>query len=556
MLSPFHQRLIDHLATLGIDKAVLAETIDDAVMTHTPWTARLIGARLLDAKTLAMAIGQLLSMAVYDVDKLPHAPLTDIIDDKLMARYRVLPLAKDGTMLQLGMSDPTDTDAINAIRFHTHLHITAVLVEEDKLSRWLDKLAIGADASFGELGIDEHSTDGIDSTDDGVLDEPMVRFVNKLLIDAVRLGASDIHFEPYEHSYRIRYRIDGVMSLANTPPKSHANKIATRLKVMAKLDIAERRKPQDGRIKFRLSDHQSVDFRVSTLPTLFGEKIVLRMLDSAQTLIGLDALGMTDKQKQHFVDALAKPQGMILITGPTGSGKTISLYTALGLLNRGDNNILTAEDPVEINLDGINQVNINPKAGFDFADVLAAFLRQDPDVIMIGEIRDSATAEIAVKSAQTGHLVLSTLHTNSSSATITRLHSMGVPSFHLASGISLIIAQRLARRLCDDCKRPITMPTSALIEAGFGDSDIANTTVLYEPVGCHRCRDGYRGRVGIFEMMPISPTIRKLILEQADSSAIDDANAQAGNPSLRQAGIAKVIAGLTDLSEMHRVTSQ
>ncbi|USZ15662.1 type IV-A pilus assembly ATPase PilB [Moraxella sp. FZFQ2102] len=549
MLTAFHHRLIAQLSQLGCDADALTTAMTDAYANSTPWTDAVINAQLVSPKPLGDTMAILLNMPLVDLDRHDTRDAGTLIDPRLIARHRVLPLSKDNSTLTLAMSDPTDRDAIQSIRFHTHLNVTPVLVEADKLSRHLDKLSLGA-----PVVLDEHLDDE-DIEDDPIVDAPTVQFVQKILADAVQLGASDIHFEPYENSFRVRYRIDGVMSSVNTPPKSQAGKITTRLKVMAHLDIAERRKPQDGRIKFRLSEHKSVDFRVSTLPTLFGEKVVLRILDSAQTLIGMDALGLNATQKQQFTDALHKPQGMILITGPTGSGKTISLYTALGLLNRGDNNILTAEDPVEINLDGINQTNINPKIGLDFADLLRAFLRQDPDVIMVGEIRDTETAEIAIKAAQTGHLVLSTLHTNSAAATLTRLGSMGVPSFQLASGVNLIIAQRLARRLCDDCKRAVVLPPQVLREAGFGDDDISRTHQLYEPVGCHRCRDGYRGRVGIFELLPITPNIRKLIFDRADSDVIDHANRQAGNISLRQSGIAAVMAGITSLTEMHRVTS-
>lgn len=531
----------------------IIQAADDAKASGTTLAHHLVRKGLVDAQTLAAIQSHAQNTPIED-PLMVGASFVDIgCDEALFIKHRVLPMRADASTVHLAMSDLYDTDALSSIRFHAQRRIVPVLVEDDKLSAVLDSLYLGADMHFDEAAEEPES---LLETTTQIEDAPMVRFVQKLLIDAIRLKASDIHFEPYEHHYRIRFRIDGLMQIMQTPPKALAHKVASYLKVMAHLDIAERRRAQDGRIKFSTSEGRAVDFRVSTLPTLYGEKVVLRLLDSMQTLIGLDALGMTYVQKQQFLDALSRPQGMILVTGPTGSGKTVTLYTALSLLNQPEVNILSCEDPVEINVEGINQVNINPKVQLDFADALRAFLRQDPDVIMVGEIRDTDTAKIATAAAQTGHLVLSTVHTNSASETITRLHSMGVPSFHLSGSLTLIIAQRLARRLCDDCKRPVKMPADALLEAGFERADIKDDMVLFEATGCPKCKNGHRGRVGIFECLPITPDMAALILSGATASDIDLKNRALGNDSLRQAGIKKVLCGEISLSEMHRVTSQ
>lgn len=536
---------------MDLDAAIQAT--HDAKICGTTLVHYLVREALLDAQTLASIQSHAQNLPIEDLLAV-NAQFVDIgCDEALLFKHRTLPIKADTGTVYLAMSDLYDTDAISTIRFHARRRIVPVLVEDDKLTAVLNSLYVGTKINFDETADEPES---IPETSTQVEDAPMVRFVQKLLTDAVRLKASDIHFEPYEHHYRIRFRIDGMMQVMQTPPKALATKVASYLKVMAHLDIAERRRAQDGRIKFPTGEGRAVDFRVSTLPTLYGEKIVLRLLDSMNVLIGLDALGMSHQQKQQFLDALSRPQGMILVTGPTGSGKTVTMYTALNLLNQPQVNILSCEDPVEINVEGINQVNINPKVQLDFADALRAFLRQDPDVIMVGEIRDTDTAKIATAAAQTGHLVLSTLHTNSSSETITRLHSMGVPSFHLSGSLTLIIAQRLARRLCDDCKRPIMVPTDALIEAGFEPADITDGMVLYEAVGCHKCKNGHLGRIGIFECLPITAEMSTLILTGASSAEIDIKNRTLGNDSLRQAGIKKVIAGEISLNEMHRVTSQ
>lgn len=526
----------------------LSKAATDAKNLQRSFVQHLVASGLIDAAKLLYIQSLSYNLPIYKLpDQLSQVVETGC-DPALFLKYRILPLNCDKHTLTLAMSDVTDKDAIAAMRFHARRQIRPVLVEEDRLSALLDKLYLDTD-TFEDT---QKTRSNSQATTD---DAPTVSFVNKLFTDAIRLKVSDIHFEPYDTSYRIRFRIDGVMQVMHNPPKSMAAQIASYIKVMANLDIAERRRAQDGRLKFTTQDGRSVDFRVSTLPTLHGEKVVLRLLDSTQALIGLDELGMDDAQKQLFIHALSRPQGMILVTGPTGSGKTVSLYTALMRLNQSEINILSCEDPVEINLAGINQVNINPKVQLDFADALRAFLRQDPDVIMVGEIRDTDTAQIATTAAQTGHLVLSTLHTNSASDTITRMHSMGVPSFHLASSLSLIIAQRLARRLCDACKKPITIPYEALRLAGFSDQDIAKQPTLYAPVGCHKCNNGHKGRIGIFEVLPITPPMAELILTQASAAKIDALARTQGHDNLRQAGIKKVLTGQISLTEMHRVTS-
>jgi type IV pilus assembly protein PilB len=389
--------------------------------------------------------------------------------------------------------------------------------------------------------------------DEGAADNAVVRFVKKVLLNAIRRGASDIHFEPYEKVYRIRYREDGILYEGETPPLGFAERIAARVKVLAKLDIAERRVPQDGRIKIKLSKNRAIDFRVSTCPTLFGEKVTLRVLDPASARLGIDVLGYEPEQKQLFLDAIHRPQGMVLVTGPTGSGKTVSLYTALNILNTPERNISTAEDPAEINMPGINQVNVNPKVGLTFAAALKAFLRQDPDIIMVGEVRDLETAEIAVKAAQTGHLVLSTVHTNDAPQTINRLVNMGVAPYNIASSLKLVIAQRLGRRLCSQCKQPVDMPKDALLEAGFTETDLEAELTIYRAVGCSQCTDGYKGRVGIYQVMPITPAIEQLILEGANAPAIGRQAREDGVADLQQSGLLKVKAGATSLEEVHRV---
>ncbi|MGO1251285.1 type IV-A pilus assembly ATPase PilB, partial [Psychrobacter sp.] len=411
------------------------------------------------------------------------------------------------------------------------------------------------------VDFEEHNEEEIEKgatkLNDSVEEAPVVKFINKMLVDAIRMGASDLHFEPYEKTFRVRFRVDGVMQKMANPPVQLASKIAARLKVMSQMDISERRIPQDGRIKLKLSKSKAIDFRVNSLPTLFGEKIVLRILDPSSAMLGIDALGYEPDQKKWFLETLHKPQGMVLITGPTGSGKTVSLYTGINILNTGATNISTAEDPVEINLEGINQVNVNPKVGLTFATALKSFLRQDPDIVMVGEIRDIETAEIAVKAAQTGHLVLSTLHTNSAPETLTRLRNMGVASFNIATSVNLVIAQRLARRLCQNCKKPVDIPRPSLLELGFTDADLDDPeNTIYEPVGCNECREGYKGRVGIYEVMKVTPEISHIIMEDGNALDIKEAALKSGFRDLRHSGILKALQGVTSIQEMLRVTSE
>ncbi|TKJ88074.1 MULTISPECIES: type IV-A pilus assembly ATPase PilB [Pseudomonas] len=485
-----------------------------------------------------------------------------LVSEKLVRQHHALPLWRRGNKLFVGISDPSNHQAINDIQFSTGLSTEAILVEDDKLSdaieKFFDTNASGLEdmADVDLDGLDVESID--DSKQDAIAgldadDAPVVRFVHKMLLDAIKSGSSDLHFEPYEKNYRVRVRTDGILREVAKPPIQLAGRIAARLKVMASLDISERRKPQDGRIKMRLSKSKSIDFRVNTLPTLWGEKVVIRILDPSSAQIGIDALGYEPAQKELYMAALKQPQGMILVTGPTGSGKTVSLYTGLNILNTVDINISTAEDPVEINMEGINQVNVNPKQGLDFAQALRSFLRQDPDVIMVGEIRDLETAEIAIKAAQTGHLVLSTLHTNSAAETLTRLHNMGIPGFNIATSVSLIIAQRLARKLCSHCKKPIEIPRETLIKEGFPEERIGHFTI-YEPVGCDHCNGGYKGRVGIYEVVKNTPELQRLIMAEGNSLEIDIQMRRDGFDDLRTSGLHKAMQGITSLEEINRVT--
>ncbi len=486
------------------------------------------------------------------------------IDEKLFSKYCLLPIFKRNHLLYVATSNPTNIEAMDAIRFNSKMNVEAIVVEHDKLVKLIEQNFASESAfEFEDDDFDLNFEDGNSEPEQAAEDEPqgdespIVKYINKLLIDAIRMGASDLHFEPYEKTYRVRYRVDGVLRQIATPPLQLANRLASRLKVMSQMDISEKRVPQDGRIKLKLSKNKSIDFRVNSLPTLFGEKIVLRILDPSSAMLGIDALGYEPEQKELFMEALEKPQGMLLITGPTGSGKTVSLYTGLNILNREDTNISTAEDPVEINLEGINQVNVNNKVGLTFAAALKSFLRQDPDIVMVGEIRDLETAEIAIKAAQTGHMVLSTLHTNSAPETLTRLRNMGVPSFNIATSVNLVIAQRLARRLCPHCKAPSDIPKQSLLEMGFTEADLSNPEFqVYQPVGCSECREGYKGRVGVYEVMKVTPEISRIIMEDGNAIQIADASAKSGFNNLRRSGLLKVIQGVTSLQEVNRVTSE
>lgn len=512
------------------------------------------------AETISVEFGEpLFDISAYD----PAQILRDAIDEKLITKHRILPIFKNTSILYVATSNPTNIEAIDAVRFSTKLNIETIIVEHNKLEKLIEQnfteeSTFEFDEDF-DLDVDVESADPNKEEDDSNKGEeaPIVKYINKLLIDAIRMGASDLHFEPYEKIYRVRYRVDGVLRQIATPPLQLATRLSSRLKVMSQMDISEKRVPQDGRIKLKLSKNKAIDFRVNSLPTLFGEKLVLRILDPSSAMLGIDALGYEPEQKELFMQALDKPQGMLLITGPTGSGKTVSLYTGLNILNREDTNISTAEDPVEINLQGINQVNVNNKVGLTFSAALKSFLRQDPDIVMVGEIRDLETAEIAIKAAQTGHMVMSTLHTNSAPETLTRLRNMGVPSFNIATSVNLVIAQRLARRLCSQCKKPADIPKQSLLEMGFTETDLQQPEFqIYEPVGCNECREGYKGRVGIYEVMKVTPEISRIIMEDGNALEIADASARAGFNNLRRSGLIKVMQGVTSLQEVNRVTSE
>ncbi len=503
----------------------------------------------------------LLDLDAFELGEIPHKYLST----PLIEKHHALPIYTQGNTLYIALSDPTNITALEDFGFTFNLHTEALLVDDRKLHRAIQRLTEPTADEFSKSIADDNISDiEINDIDDARLQEtvdtnseddaPIVKYINKVLLDAVRKGASDLHFEPYEKKYRIRFRIDGILYEIATPPVNLANRFSARLKVMARLDIAERRLPQDGRIKLRLAKNKSVDLRVSTLPTMWGEKVVLRILDSSAANLNIEKLGFDDRQKQLYLDTLARPQGMILVTGPTGSGKTVSLYTGLNILNTSELNISTAEDPVEINLPGINQVQINPKSGLTFASALRSFLRQDPDVVMVGEIRDLETAEIAIKAAQTGHLVLSTLHTNSAAETLTRLLNMGVPAFNVASSVTLIMAQRLARRLCPHCKKPHHIPDSELLHMGYTQGEVAAGITLYQPVGCAECSNGYKGRVGIYEMLPMSENIANLIMEGGNSLQIADMAISEGMMTLYRSGLEKAKLGVTSLAEVNRVT--
>jgi len=497
----------------------------------------------------------LLDSEALELDNIPEK----FINQKLIEKHHALPVYVQQKTLYIAMSDPTNVSALEDFGFSFGMHTEALLVEESKLNAAIDALLDDGTSSLDDMGsiddieIDESESrlDQAQAVDD---DAPIVKYINGILGDAVKKGASDLHFEPYEKKYRIRFRVDGILHEVASPPVNLANRFSARLKVMSKLDIAERRLPQDGRIKLKISNKRNIDLRVSTLPTMWGEKIVMRILDSSAASLDIDKLGYTDEQKAKYMNALSKPQGMILITGPTGSGKTVSLYTGLNILNTVERNISTAEDPVEINLAGINQVQINNKAGLTFASALRSFLRQDPDIVMVGEIRDLETAEIGIKAAQTGHLVLSTLHTNSAAETLTRLLNMGVPAFNIASSVSLIIAQRLARRLCETCKAPLEISDTELINVGFKAEHLAEKQHLCKPVGCNKCTDGYKGRVGIYEVMEMSDQLGRIILSDGNAMQIADAAVNEGMHTLRQSAIKQALNGVTSLNEVTRVT--
>ncbi len=555
-------RILVHAGLLDARSAdALAQA---AAAQRQPFLGAAVAAGAVQAADAAHALSAALALPLLDLDAVDAARLpADVVDARLAAQHRFVVLSRRGQRVLLGSADPTDKEAAEQFKFVTQLAPEWVVVEQDKLARFLEGRAVSANAALESLAGGDFDFDIRDdsapeaATGEAaaeVEDTPVVRFLQKMLVDAINLRASDLHFEPYEHHYRVRFRIDGELREIAQPPLAVKDKLASRIKVISRLDIAEKRVPQDGKMKLSFGA-KAIDFRVSTLPTLFGEKIVIRILDSSTTRLGIDALGYEPDERQRLLQTIRRPYGMILVTGPTGSGKTVSLYTCLNLLNQPGVNIATVEDPAEINLPGINQVNVNEKAGLTFATALRAFLRQDPDIIMVGEIRDLDTADIAIKAAQTGHLVMSTLHTNDAPTTLTRLLNMGVAPFNIAASVLLITAQRLARRLCEACKVPADHPAQALLEAGFTAEDLEGGWRPYRSVGCKACNLGYRGRVGLYQVMPVSDAIQRIILAQGSALDIAEQAQRDGVRDLRQAGLVKVRAGITSLEEVLTVTN-
>ena len=560
-LSGLARRLVDK-GLLTPEQAQQAQ--ETANTEHRSLIDQLVNHDGIDATQVAEHAATEFGMPMFDPGTLDpdQMPVKDI-SEKLLRKHHALPVFKRGRRLYLGIASPTNLSALDEIKFNTGLNTEGVIVPADQIDPLLDEALQSAETS----GMDDLLDDDLDNLDLQTVDEdegpdisesdiddaPVVRFVNKVLLDAINKKASDIHFEPYEKNFRVRFRVDGILKEMSAPPRGLAERIIARLKVMSRMDISERRIPQDGRIKLALSRNRAIDFRVNTLPTLFGEKVVLRILDPSAAKIGIEKLGFTEEQENNYLEALKQPHGMVLVTGPTGSGKTVTLYTGLNILNQPGVNISTAEDPAEIYVQGINQVNINPKVGLTFANALRSFLRQDPDIIMVGEIRDLETAEIAVKAAQTGHLVLSTLHTNDAPQTLTRLANMGVAPFNIASSVSLIIAQRLGRRLCDNCKQEDDLPEETLLQQGFSKDELKELQV-YKPVGCKICEDGYKGRVGIFQVMPVSEEMGRIIMEGGNSRDLDAQAREEGVKNLREAGLDKVRQGVLGLEELNRVT--
>ena len=526
----------------------------------------LIGHKLASGRDVASAASAGFGVPLLDLEAFdPDPEITKKVADNLIKKNHAIPLFKRDNRLFIGVSDPTNLQGLDEIKFHTGLNTEAVLVEDDKLTQAIERALEASDNKLTELrGDDLGNLDDLEVSDErpderedsDIDDAPVVRFVNKVLLDAIRKGASDLHFEPYEKIYRVRLRIDGDLGELAKPPVALANKIATRIKVMSRLNVAERRVPQDGRIKLRLSKSKAIDFRVSTCPTLYGEKVVMRLLDSDAARLNIDALGYEDFQKKLFLKNLSKPYGMFLVTGPTGSGKTVSLYTGINMLNTGDVNISTVEDPVEINIPGVNQVQVDERSGMTFPKALKAFLRQDPDIILVGEIRDIETGSIAVKAAQTGHMVMSTLHTNDAPQTITRMFDMGIPAFAIATTINIIIAQRLARRLCVHCRVAVDIPKDSLLAEGFTETDVARGFKVYRAVGCEQCNGGYKGRTGIYQVMPVSDAMKRLIMEGANAIALADQSRKEGIPDIRRSGLRKVQDGVTSLEEINTVTME
>jgi type IV pilus assembly protein PilB len=537
-----------------------------ALSSKNSFIAELVGSGAVSSSDLAHTLSAAYAAPLLDLNAIdPQRLPKDLLDSKICADFRVLVLSKRSNRLLVATADPSDQGAAEQIKFATQMGVDWVIAEFDKLSKLVDAQSTTASEAMediigGDFEFDADSAEAVIENDKNnaseVEDAPVVRFLHKMLMDAFSMRASDLHFEPYEHTYRVRFRIDGELREIASPPIAIKDKLASRIKVISRMDISEKRVPQDGRMKLKVGPDRVIDFRVSTLPTLFGEKIVIRILDPSSARLGIEALGYEPEEKERLIKAIGRPYGMILVTGPTGSGKTVSLYTCLNMLNQPGVNIATAEDPSEINLPGVNQVNVNEKAGLTFAAALKSFLRQDPDIIMVGEIRDLETADISIKAAQTGHLVLSTLHTNDAPATLTRMRNMGIAAFNIASSVILITAQRLARRLCANCKVAVELPRATLLSAGFKDADLDGSWKPYRAVGCSMCNNGYKGRVGIYQVMPISEEIQRIILR--DGSALDIA-AQSqleGVRSLRQSGLHKVKQGLTSLEEVLGVTNE
>ncbi|PPK77788.1 type IV-A pilus assembly ATPase PilB [Methylobacter tundripaludum] len=553
-----------------IEKGLLTESdaqihSQEAQKNQIPLIRYLVANKLINSKALAYQASQEFGVPFFDLDAIDFRRLPiNLVSEKLIRKCHALPLFARGKTLFVAVSDPTDFRALDDIKFHSRLNPEAILVEEDKLIKAIEASLEAADTSMTDMldedlenlditgGEEDNAKADVNSDID---DAPIVRYVNKILLDSIKQGVSDIHMEPYEKTFRIRYRSDGILRQVASPPPSIANRLVSRLKVMSKMDIAERRVPQDGRIKMTLSKNRAIDFRVNTCPTLFGEKVVLRILDPTSAQLGIEKLGFEPEQQRIFLEAINKPYGLVLVTGPTGSGKTVTLYTGLNILNTMERNISTAEDPVEITVEGINQVNMNPKAGLTFASALRAFLRQDPDIIMVGEIRDLETAEIAVKAAQTGHLVLSTLHTNDAPQTLNRLMQMGIPPFNIVAAVNLIMAQRLGRRLCEHCKVPANFPDKVLLDAGFKQEELHDLKI-FSAVGCEHCTNGYKGRVGVYQVLTLTDKMRSLILNGGNTDQLAECALAEGFNDLRRSGLNKVRMGMTSLEEIDRITKE
>lgn len=542
------------------------EIYQKSQISRTSFIAELTGSGVVSAADLAHTVSAVFGAPLLDLEAIDPLRLPkDLLDAKICQAYKVVVLSKRSNRLIVATADPTDQEAAEKIKFTTQMGVDWIIAEYDKLNRLVEATTKSASESMESLtsgdfefdeSVAEETPEVIDSGANEVEDAPVVKFLHKMLLDAFNMRASDLHFEPYEHQYRVRFRIDGELKEISSPPIAIKDKLASRIKVISRMDISEKRVPQDGRMKLKVGPDRVIDFRVSTLPTLFGEKIVIRILDPSSAKLGIDALGYEPKEKERLLHAIGRPYGMILVTGPTGSGKTVSLYTCLNLLNKPSVNIATAEDPSEINLPGVNQVNVNEKAGLTFAVALKSFLRQDPDIIMVGEIRDLETADISIKAAQTGHLVLSTLHTNDAPTTLTRMRNMGIAPFNIASSVILITAQRLARRLCPACKAPADVPHETLVEAGYREEDLDGSWVTYRAVGCPACNNGYKGRVGIYQVMPISEEIQRIILRDGSALEIAEQARNEGVRSLRESGLHKARLGLTSLEEVLAVTNE